>query len=78
MIVTLVQALVGVSIVASLLITAATIKAPRTFVFRESSGWIIMLILAGFILVGGQIPGCQRGSYEDSGPPYCGERYGCD
>ena len=77
MIVTLVQALVVVSVVASLVITATTLKAPRTFVFRESSGWIIMLILAGFILVGDN-SGCQRGSYEDSGPPYCGERYGCD
>lgn len=51
---------------------------PNSPILRESAGWIILLVLFGFILIGGQIPGCQRDSYEDSGPPYCGERYGCD
>ena len=38
MIVTLVQALVVVSVVANLVITATTLKAPRTFVFKSRLG----------------------------------------
>jgi len=65
-------------LVATLLISTMAPVAPNSSILRESAGWIILLVLFGFILIGGQIPGCQRDSYEDSGPPYCGERYGCD
>ena len=66
------------SLLVMFLVSALVPFTPNSSILRESGGWIILLVLFGFILIGGQIPGCQRDSYEDSGPPYCGERYGCD